>query len=473
MSAFTPYLPWISIIVAVIGLAAAEGAPTGHRPRWPWRWLAASIVLACLFISLAMTKPDMYSGAFPPLAGMFIGGLLATVSLALGRWKGSGAGDRIVPVALAAVAAVFSEMLGDKSAQAAVFGAAAAAWLVSLNDDTNRWPATSAIFLGAITAANYIGSRLPAAQPSFGVYLALAAALAGAIALPLQAWFERRDPKFAKSGPVLALVLFAAGAFLVSQRAGLPIVVSEIVFAAAALAIITSWFVGESSPASSTVRILLAAAIWIGLATAALGLGKAAGVGAALLAAIAGVVLWGGRTALLAIGPFMALVVYRVFRMTNGALSEQFDIAQHYAMIGFLVGAVLPLIAQEWRQTVAGSRWSSSTAAGFLWTLILLAVPIPIAVALSDRGAVAYLIGLGVAPVIEAIRGNRSVLSLALSTGLAYGMAAAYGWLQPTLNFDRHDKIVWLSWFAVPLVVAIVVIAALSSSRTSSRTVEA
>jgi len=153
-------------------------------------------------------------------------------------------------------------------------------------------------------------------------------------------------------------------------------------------------------------------------------------------------------------------------------MSEQFDVAQHYTMIGFLAGAVFPSLALEWWRQGSGASVNAPKTAGLLWVLVLAVAPMSLAVTLNDRGVIGYLMGLGMAPVLDAIRGEKSPQALSLSMGLAGAMTVGYGWIAPHLDLDRHGKIVWLAWIVIPLLVVIAAIATLSN-RSESRTVGA
>jgi len=227
-------------------------------------------------------------------------------------------------------------------------------------------------------------------------------------------------------------------------------------------ALIVAWLVPEETM-SSTVRVVLASILWVAAATIAFGLAASFGMALALVAGAGMLLLTGHRRALLSLGPLAAFVIYRVFREGHQDVSQAFDIGQHYAMIGLLLGLLLPVMAQEWNRVTSKRPGGATLVGGALWILLLAAAPIPIAVGLSSKGIIGYLIGLGAAPVVDGTRGERSANTVALSLGLGAAMTLLYDWLAPRLDMDRHAKLIALSWIIGVGVIAAFIIAALSS----------
>jgi hypothetical protein len=158
-------------------------------------------------------------------------------------------------------------------------------------------------------------------------------------------------------------------------------------------------------------------------------------------------------------------VFYHVFREAYPDASRALDIGQHYAMVGLFAGAVLPLIAMEWlensRQTMPGrGLW-----AGGIWVFLMLGVPLAGVILLGPKGAVAYLVGLGLAAAIQGLKGSKSVSTLALAMGLAAAMTISYGWLGNVIDMTREAKTALLGRVLLDLVGVAVVIALLSRDK--------
>jgi hypothetical protein len=340
-----------------------------------------------------------------------------------------------------------------------VFGAAAGAWVLSIGktEDPNPWAMRSAVAAGAIVACNLLASKanLVGDSAHVGTWLAVGAVVAGILAGFLRA-------KSSGLALICAFGLFAAAIYGVCTKLQVPPISSVIIIASAAIAMIVAWLIPEAQE-SRSARLAIASVIWIAAATAVFGFEKGFGMALALLGAVAMLLLAGNRQALLSLAPLAALVFYRVFREAHPDTSHGFDISQHYAILGVLLGAILPIMAQEWLRLTGKRGGGAALVAGGLWVLLLAAAPVVVAIALSSKGIIGYLIGLGIAPVMEGARGERSALSLALSMGLGSMMALLYDWLTPHLDLARHEKLIALAWVGGAAVVAACVIAMLSS----------
>jgi len=138
-------------------------------------------------------------------------------------------------------------------------------------------------------------------------------------------------------------------------------------------------------------------------------------------------------------------------------------------MIVLVVGALLPVMAQEWLRTVSRSGGFLTLIAGALWIVVLLIAPIATAVVLGAKGVIGYLFGLGLGGVIEAVRGERSAHSMSLGIAMAGVMSLIYDALLPHLDLDRDEKLVKMAYLGGGVLVLGLVIAVLSGEFTRSK----
>jgi hypothetical protein len=481
MTAIAPYLPWISLIVVIIAIFARDGLPASSEkgavnlPKGPF---GALIVITLVAMFAGWKWNEAGGGLLPVVAGLAVGVAASGVAYVVGLLPGQVNAGRTGPIAVAALGASLAANYGDKGSFAFVFGASCAAWLLSLgsSEEPNPWAMRSAIYGAAIVACNVLiqKANLQQDQWNLGTFLALGGAVAGVVAGLVSSPLEKKNSAATAKwiSSVLALLLWVGAAWLLERRAGLAGSSSLLFAASGVVALIVAWLVPDNT-SSSTVRVIIAGVLWIAMATTAFGYERGVGMAYSLLAGAGMLLLAGNRRALLSLGPLAALVLYRVFRATHSDANQAFDIGQHYALIGLLLGVLLPVMAQEWIRSLAVRTGARTLTAGVLWIILLAAVPIPIAVGLSDKGIIGYLVGLGIASVLEAAKGERSAQSLSLGLGLGAAMTLLYDWLVPHVDLERHAKLIALSWIMGVAAVMVIAIIFLSADRAKTAEVEA
>lgn len=454
-----PYLPYAAAVVAILAFFARDGIKPTEKSKKPEAPLGAFLVLAALvavlMVGLTLSGkiiPDGISAGY----GMGIGVCASAVAYGLGLISAQREAGRAAPIAIGALMVALLPLFpGTPAPMAVVFGSAVGAWILSIgkNEDPNPWAMRTAVAIGAIVAANALGAQLEqkAVTAHAGTMLGISLALAGVV-LPL----------IPKIGRGLALVALTAGvAYLIGDKV-FGISETLVVCSAGALvALIVSWLVpDEEKP--NTLRLSLATLIWISAGTAGFSQRQGFGMALLFLVAAATLLLMGNRRALLSMGPLGAIVFFRVFRETNLDATKALDIGQHYAMVGLVVGAVLPVLAQEWLTTVARRGGFLALIGGLAWVLVLLGLPIGAAVIFGAKGVVGYLFGLGLASLAEGIKGERSAHALSLGLGLSGVMTLVYEGLQPHLDLTRDEKVNALMYIGAAVVVAGLLIAVLS-----------
>jgi len=463
-------LPVVAAILTLAALFVRDGAPPGEA-RKREAPAGSFLILAALVVAIVLGALGGYGGlkdAIPLAMSFGVGCLLSALAYGLGLMKGQAVAGRAAPIALGTLAPAALGLLPYPGIPfAMVFGAAAAAWFLSIGteDDPNPWAMRSAVVAALVVAMNMLGKlgQLgdygPMAGTILGLTAAAAAVLGGAFAGMLKTPLLR-------SG--IMLVILAGGWYLIDRKlmAGDGGLVA--VFGGVVLAFVVDWLVPEGGEANS-LRMLVASVIWISAGTAAFGFDRGFGISALALSAAAVLLTSGNRRALLTLGPLGALVMYRVFRESHLEASKAFDIGQHYAMIGLLVGALLPVMAVEWLRSVSKRGGFFALIAGALWVVLMLAAPVGAAIMLGAKGVVGYLFGLGLASVIEAVRGERSAHAMSLGIAMAGTMSLVYEALTPYLDLERAEKLSRLAYLGGGIVVLGVLIAVLSGEFTRSK----
>lgn len=460
-----PYLPYAALAVAVLAFLTRDGAKPDEKTRKPEAPVGAFMVLAALVVTLILgitlsgkIIPDGVSAGY----GMGIGVFAAALAYGIGLMGMQQAAGRSFPIAVAATIVAFLPMLpGTPAPMAVVFGAAVGAWILSIgkNEDPNPWGMRAAVAIAGIVAANALGSRIDAEVVGYaGTMFGIVAALIGVINVPI--------PAVARGLAIVAL--FSASGWLIGDKIlGIP-ETFIIVPIASAVALIVSWLLpDEEQP--NTLRMALATVIWITAGTASFSQRQGFGMAVLFLTAVSTLLLLGNRRALLSMGALGAIVFFRAFREMNTEATRALDIGQHYAMIGLVIGACLPILAQEWLRTVAKRGGFLALVAGLAWVIALLGVPLGAAVIFGPKGVVGYLFGLGLASLAEGIKGERSAHSLSLALGLSGVMTLVYEGLAPHLDMTRDEKVRALMYIGGGVVVAALLIAVLSGEMKRSK----
>lgn len=464
-------LPIIAGVLTLAAIFLRDNVPAGTAKKRE--------APAGAFLVLAVVVGLLVAGAFSGYGGLddpvpltlsaAVGALLAAVAYAVGLMPGQQVAGRAAPMAMALLAVSAIGLMPYPTVPLAlVFGAAVGAWFLSIGilEDPNPWAMRAAAFAGPVVAANLLGKAAELGEygSHAGTILGLAVVLAVMISGMLSGVTKGSD--LARAGGVV--VLTALGVWLVGDRLLEFRELLVVGFGASVLGLIVHGLCPEEDSAP-TLRLTVATVIWIAAGSAAFGFAKGFGVAVLLLVATAVLLAMGNRRALLTLGPLAALTYFRVFRETHAEAPRALDLAQHYAMVGLILGAALPVMAQEWLRTVAKRGGLTTLLAGGVWMAVMIVGPITAAMMLGAKGAVGYVFGLGLAALMEAIRGERSAHAHTLGMGLAAAMTAMFGVLIPHLDLTRDEKLVQVGWFGGAVVLMALVIAVLSGEFTRSK----
>lgn len=465
-------LPWAALATAAAAFLARDGsnatvaAPGEATPFW--KTIGADrpgwIVLA-LFAAAAVLAGWKYdadaSGALAAGIGVALGCALAASARAAGAARPAPTVLSIVPLAFATATVSLAPIVQGGALSQTHFGlcvgAVGGAFLLA----ADAWATRAAVLVILLVAANELGlAGRGQGLSQTGTVLGVAASVAGVLAAAAAELVRRQKGAAVAStvGAALGMAaLFAGGAMLLAQRYLYAQSVGNLAAAAVGAALIVHWLLSTQDSDESGLRFTLASVVWVAMATLAFGIDRGFGMSVALLAAGALLAAVGSLRGLLSLGPVVGLVLYRVFRETHTDSSRAFDIGQHYAIIGLLLGVLLPLAFAAWLPRTSASSGRHSVAT-LLAAMLFLGLPLASAVFLGAKGAVGLLVGLGAASFVEGFRGAARPIVLALGGLASASLLVGYAWLEPWLDLARDEKLPLLGWIVgIGLAVAIVI----------------
>jgi hypothetical protein len=407
-------LPLLALAIAGIAhFVFGDRRPTGSSFDWV-RVAAYAIVVA--IAGVAAQRVNI--AVFPALG-------LATLLAIATNWLGG----KTVPIALGVVGVIALPYLGAANLlpdnQLAFLVAIGLGALV-LGEESN--PRLALLALLAISA-NRLGSMHSevAAFESIGSILALAVSLGSLLAQPI-------PEKLGYLRPVCAALIALIAALFASQQLNESAIV-VVVAMGVVVGIVLSLLVEEAE--GSTVRIGLAAIIGIGLATVSFAADRGLGMALALLAAIGILLATNHLRAILALGPLVGLVLYRVLREEGTGATRALDIGQHYTLLALTLGAIVPLMFVDWK----GKVGNLGTAGAALWGILALTIP-PLTITMfGARGAVGFVVGIGLAASIEAVRQGQKLAVYGAVSVLAPTTLLALQWASGADDLSRDQKI--------------------------------
>lgn len=476
-------LPWAALATAVAAFLARDGssatvAPPGE-PSPFWRTLGAErpawIALA-LFAAVAAIAGWKYGaetqGALAAGLGAALGCVLAAAARAAGAARPNAVTLPVVPLAFASAAVALAPLVHGGTLSHTHFGlcvgAVAGAWILG----ADAWAVRASALVVLLVAANELGmaSRGQSVGQT-GTVLGLAASVSGVLVGAASEWVRRQRGAEAASplGASLGMAaLFVASAMLLAQRTLFVQSVGNLAAAAVGAALVVHWLLATQEDDPSGFRFTLASVVWVALATLAFGIDRGFGMSVAILAAACVLVALGNVRGLLSLGAASGLVLYRVFREAHADTSRAFDIGQHYAIIGLLLGVLLPLAFAGWLPDGSAASGRKSAAA-WLAIVLFLGLAVGSAVFLGAKGVVGLIVGLGLAAFAEGFRGGVRPAVFALGGSAAAALLLGYGWLEPWLDLSRDDKLPLLGWMSASALVAGVVILLLGRTEREPR----
>lgn len=424
-------LVWTSLGVTVVLLAIDVFESRGKASKRNWIPFFAG--LACVALALLVSKlvtsketAELISGALAAA-----GAVLALADFADSD-RETRAGISVGPVAV--LLGVFGLALSDQMVLTfgllAGLGAGAAVLSTSGRGRVAQDLAVAAL-LGF--AVNFVGKTNPGGQAVDTAQTLIAAALiALLIGEGLRLALKNTKIGWPKLGTAVVFGLVAT-VFCSKVLADND---STIVVGVSLLLGLLCSFAVKPEGRFSTSMTLLAGLSWLGVASVAFGNHKAYGVALAGLVGFLTLLLTGQRRLLPVLAPIGAFIGYRMLKQAFGDVTSNFEISQHYAILGLIAGIGVPILAAEAGNLSAGqdSRWRILTP--ILVGIASLVVVAGMAEFLGDQGGVGLVLGLGVSPIVAMISGKTGQATLAIACGF---MAWTSGFIG---SIAKHDPIV-------------------------------
>lgn len=440
--------PSLSLVVALGILVARVPQKEEAKPKFSSA-LAVIVALAgaALLAIIGFLVPKDSVALRDSLLFAAVGLAFAGVLGGLERGARQSPLDRMLPLAVGVALLLLFDRASMKDATQSMLGLVFGAGLGGMwlrFSSRLKWPSALAVSLGALGAVSLLGAigvgdRSALAGSAIGVVLVIA----GVCAIGVGEVLERGR---ALSWGILVVGLLV-GAWLVAKRYLFLEDVFYITTLGLALGLAVAWLQegqGESASEGNMVGFVLSCIVWVAGATIAFGLLKGYGMALLLLVGVGVLAIVGSERGLLSLAPVFGLTIYRLFREQHTDSSRAFDIGQHYAMVGILIGLLLVVALFQWAK--AREPGPMVSVAGILAGAMALGSLVMAVVLLGPKGTIGLLMGIGLGPVVLGLRGTRDVGILAIAVGLLAATALCYGPLGPYLDLERGARITLLLW---------------------------
>lgn len=444
-------LPFACLGIAVLSLTLRHQKPSTPTSTWILGAVLGLLVLILGSVASRVGAPDQMS---PIWIGLGLGALAVAVGALIDGWGPHASALLAIGAAAPAFVLALATTGLDSAALAASSEAGVAALVFRL-----RSSSLVALCVSGVCLAIVLGSHSDSSfvHPAGGVVLTAGMALVSIAS----ATMSRITPKWDRIAPpfisfLILVIAYAASIRYLSLGPGwIGLCLAPVA------ALIAYWLASTEDSRPDAFGLLVSAAIWLGLATAAFGLTKSFGVSLALVLAIGTLISLNADRALVSVGPLLAVVLTQTFKAIHPDAARSVDVGQHYVLIGLVLGALLPLIPEEWLERVKPPGEWRRTAAVALWVAILCASPLLIGIYLAPRGLMGFVAGLGFSGFFGSLRSPVALTVPALSAGLGCLTIKTYGWMGDLANLPRNDKIHWIEVGAFCLIVAAAVFTAL------------
>jgi hypothetical protein len=419
----------MALVLAVLGFVL--GQPPEERERPPIARLIATIIIVVGGVYAAHRFAE--TGLWLPISMGLVLGALAVLAAAYLPHRNNAEGGYL---ALGVVPVAGLLALGPNdirwSAVAVIVGCGFAA--MSVADERASITAIGASMVAAATVLGRYGGDTPSYMHA-GVAIGLGVSLLGVLRQGLL-----------KLGPNLTLWtalgvrLLAVG---LAYQIGVVYLGLHDAWISMALAVAAGVAVWAAVPTDEVTEP--------GRSALAFSLARGYGMSLALLLGAGIHLVLGERRALTTCGPLLGLVMYRLFREAHVDASRALDLGQHYALIGFAIGAALPLFPERWWATKPASGLLQGIG-GILWAALWAGTPFLAALLLGPKGVVGLVVGVGFSSLFSATGIAPSLLPMAAAAAAGGLASLTYGWLADLTDLSRDEKLHWVLIGVIPLV---------------------
>lgn len=445
---------WIVFVVAAVICAWLEGTKDAEKPKLSWMMP----VMAVVGLGVLMLVVKQYLGlnldAFP--LGLILASVLA---LAITAWRRDSVFGLLAAGALAPQVINPPPAVADASLFNPVFlvwlvagwigaciawggnarGGVAFAGVAALVGMANRW---TPVWFGKIP--NFAGSML-----------AMAIIAAALIVLLLG---RKKEGGTSLLAGGLGILLVAGAGFLVAQWGGDDLTLPVTIFASVVAAFAITWMSGVHQSASQrTSQVVLGGLMWMGVATLAYAQDQSFGLGMAALAGLGAYALMGRIDLSVTMGPLIALGLYRTFRAEVPELVRAFDIAQHYGMVGVMIGAGLIVLLLGMPRLKEGETPRNWARFGVLALMAAVAGMVGL-MFFGIKGGVGFLVGLGLGTWMAGVISKQGSYGLAPLVGLSGLVGLSYAKASESFELTRDEKMTLFMGASAALVVLMAIL---------------
>lgn len=450
---------WIVFAVAAVVCTWLESSKEEGSGQFSW----STAIMAIVGVGgMYVLSTQFVEASFDLPVGAFIATLLA---IGLCKW------NRKSVIGLMAAGAVASQSVLQESQASVVSGLqispifmvlAIVGWVgACLAWGGNARGGVAFAGMGALVgiADHWVPEGYGKEPNTAGSLLAIGIVAAGILVLLLRRGKGGPSPLLA--GGLGALIIAGCG-FFVAQWGGDDTTLPVTIFASVLASFAVVWMVGSVGTSQRTSQLVLGGLIWMGVATFAFAQDKTFGLSLALVSGFGAFVLLGRADLTAVMGPVVGLAAYRTLREQFPEITRGFDIAQHYGMVGLMIGAGLIVL-------LMGTPRLSDPKGARNWLrfgVLSLIAAIAAVVGLfffGVKGSVGLVIGLGIGVWMAGVTSERGAFGIAPLVGLAGLIGLSYGEVSQSFDLAREPKMTIFIWASVVLIVmAAILVFALS-----------
>jgi hypothetical protein len=452
---------WIVFAVAAVVCTWLESSKEEDSSQF--NWLTAVVGVLGIGVLYGLTSQFVEAKFDLPL-GAFVAALLA---IGLSKWNPKSI------IGLLAAGAVASQSILTQTQATVVSGQqissvfmifAIVGWVgACLAWGGNARGGTAFAGMGALVAIadHWVPEGFGKVPNTAGSLLAIGVVAAGILVLALRR--GKGGPNVLLAGGLGSLIIVGAG-FFVGQWGGDDATLPVTIFASVLAAFAVVWMVGSSNSSQRTTQLVLGGLIWMGVATFAFAQDKTFGLSLALVSGFGAFVLLGRVDLTAVMGPVVGLAAYRTLREQFPDITRGFDIAQHYGMVGLMIGAgLIVLLLGSPRLLAAGVKnWARF---GVLALMVGMAAVVGLFF-FGVKGSVGLIIGLGIGVWMAGVTSDRGAYGISPLVGLAGLIGLSYGEVSQSFDLAREPKMMIFVWSSVILIVlAAILVFALSDRK--------